>query len=162
MIKTFNAKNLKKLLICLAISLGTGGLSAFLTRNSQAFYNSLAKPPFAPPAYIFGIVWTILYILVGIASFLIVKNGTDNPGVTESFKTYIFNLILLFLWPIVFFNFNILWLSVVVIIISLFTAITVFFKFYGINKAAGYLLLPLVLWILFASVLNISVWWLNK
>ncbi|MBC8595863.1 TspO/MBR family protein [Qingrenia yutianensis] len=162
MIKTFNAKNLKKFLICLAISLGTGGLSAFLTRNSQDFYNTLTRPPFAPPAYIFGIVWTILYILIGIASFLIVKSGIDNSGVSESFKTYIFNLVLLFLWPIIFFNFNNLWLSVIVIIISLFTAITVFFKFYNINKAAGYLYLPLVLWILFATVLNISIWWLNK
>ena len=80
----------------------------------------------------------------------------------ESFKTYIFNLVLLFIWPIIFFNFNNLWLSVIVIIISLFTAITVFFKFYSINKTAGYLYLPLVLWILFAAVLNISIWRLNK
>ena len=90
------------------------------------------------------------------------KSGIDNSGVSESFKTYIFNLVLLFLWPIIFFNFNNLWLSVIVIIISLFTAITVFFKFYNINKAAGYLYLPLVLWILFATVLNISIWQLNK
>lgn len=162
MIKTFNAKNLKKLLICLAISLGTGGLSALFTRGSQEFYNTLAKPFFAPPAYIFGIVWTILYTLIGIASFLVVKDGIDNSGVTESFKLYIVNLILLFIWPIVFFNFHFLSLSVIIIIASLFCAIMVFTKFYEINKAAGYLYLPLVLWILFATVLNVSIWYLNR
>ena len=162
MIKTINAKNFKKLLICLAISLGTGGLSSLLTRNTQDFYNSLIKPSFAPPSYVFGIVWTILYILIGIASFLVVKGGIENSGVTEAFKAYIFNLVMLFLWPLVFFNLNKLWLSLLIIIIGLFTAVSVFFKFYSINKAAGYLYLPLVLWILFATVLNISIWWMNK
>lgn len=162
MIKTINAKNFKKLLICLAISLGTGGLSSLLTRNTQDFYNSLIKPSFAPPSYVFGIVWTILYILIGIASFLVVKGGIENSGVTEAFKAYIFNLVMLFLWPLVFFNLNNLWLSLIIIIIALFTAVSVFFKFYSINKAAGYLYLPLVLWILFATVLNISIWWMNK
>ncbi|MDY5626429.1 MAG: TspO/MBR family protein [Clostridia bacterium] len=162
MIKTINAKNFKKLLICLAISLGTGGLSSLLTRNTQDFYNALIKPSFAPPSYIFGIVWTILYILIGIASFLVVKGGIENSGVTEAFKAYIFNLVMLFLWPLVFFNLNNLWLSLLIIIIALFTAVSVFFKFYSINKAAGYLYLPLVLWILFATVLNISIWWMNK
>ena len=162
MIKTINAKNFKKLLICLAISLGTGGLSSPLTRNTQDFYNSLIKPSFAPPSYVFGIVWTILYILIGIASFLVVKGGIENSGVTEAFKAYIFNLVMLFLWPLVFFNLNNLWLSLLIIIIALFTAVSVFFKFYSINKAAGYLYLPLVLWILFATVLNISIWWMNK
>ncbi|MCI5970486.1 MAG: tryptophan-rich sensory protein [Oscillospiraceae bacterium] len=162
MIKTINAKNFKKLLICLAISLGTGGLSSLLTRNTQDFYNSLIKPSFAPPSYVFGIVWTILYILIGIASFLVVKGGIENSGVTEAFKAYIFNLVMLFLWPLVFFNLNNLWLSLLIIIIALFTAVSVFFKFYSINKAAGYLYLPLVLWILFATVLNISIWWMNK
>lgn len=162
MIKTINAKNFKKLLICLAISLGTGGLSSLLTRNTQDFYNSLIKPSFAPPSYVFGIVWTILYVLIGIASFLVVKGGIENSGVTEAFKAYIFNLVMLFLWPLVFFNLNNLWLSLLIIIIALFTAVSVFFKFYSINKAAGYLYLPLVLWILFATVLNISIWWMNK
>lgn len=162
MIKTINAKNFKKLLICLAISLGTGGLSSLLTRNTQDFYNALIKPSFAPPSYIFGIVWTILYILIGIASFLVVKGGIENSGVTEAFKAYIFNLVMLFLWPLVFFNLNNLWLSLLIIIIALFTAVSVFFKFYSINKAAGYLYLPLVLWILFATILNISIWWMNK
>ena len=82
--------------------------------------------------------------------------------VTEAFKAYIFNLVMLFLWPLVFFNLNNLWLSLLIIIIALFTAVSVFFKFYSINKAAGYLYLPLVLWILFATVLNISIWWMNK
>lgn len=162
MIKTINAKNFKKLLICLAISLGTGGLSSLLTRNTQDFYNALIKPSFAPPSYVFGIVWTILYILIGIASFLVVKGGIENSGVTEAFKAYIFNLVMLFLWPLVFFNLNNLWLSLLIIIIALFTAVSVFFKFYSINKAAGYLYLPLVLWILFATILNISIWWMNK
>lgn len=162
MIKAINIKNFKKLLICLAISLGTGGLSSILTRNSSQFYETLAKPFFAPPPFVFGIVWTIIYILIGIASYLVVKDGIEKPGVTESIKYYLFNLVLLFLWPIVFFNLQAFGLSVILIIIILFVSASVAFKFYQINKVAGYLYIPLVLWVLFASVLNISIWWLNR
>ena len=162
MIKAINIKNFKKLLVCLAISLGTGGLSAFLTRNSNEFYNTLTKPFFAPPSFLFGIVWTILYVFIGVSSYLIVKDGIDKSGVYEAFKLYILNLVLLFLWPIIFFNLKVLGLSVIIIVITLFVSATVSFKFYEINKIAGYLYIPLVLWILFTSILNISIWWLNR
>lgn len=162
MIKAINIKNFKKLLICLALSLGTGGLSAFLTRNSNEFYNTLVKPFFAPPSFLFGIVWTILYILIGVSSYIIIKDGIDKSGVYEAFKLYILNLVLLFLWPIIFFNLKALGLSVIIIIITLFVSATVAIRFYEINKLAGYLYIPLVLWVLFATVLNISIWWLNR
>ncbi len=162
MIKTINAKNFKKLLICLAISLGVGAISSIISQNSREIYNTLIKPPFSPPGYIFGIVWTILYILIGIASFFVVKDGIEKPGVSDAVKAYFLNLFLLFIWPIIFFNFNALFLSVVVIIIALFSAVNVAYKFYQINKTAGYLYIPLVIWILFAAVLNISIWWLNR
>ena len=162
MIKAINIKNFKKLLVCLAISLGTGGLSAFLTRNSNEFYNTLTKPFFAPPSFLFGIVWTILYVFIGVSSYLIVKDGIDKSDVYEAFKLYILNLVLLFLWPIIFFNLKVLGLSIIIIVITLFVSATVSFKIYEINKIAGYLYIPLVLWILFASILNISIWWLNR
>lgn len=162
MIKTINIKNFKKLLICLAISLGTGAISSIISQNSRQIYDTLIKPPFSPPGYLFGIVWTILYILIGVASFFAVKDGIEKPGVKDAVKAYFLNLFLLFIWPIIFFNFNAIFLSVIVIIITLFSAVNVAYKFYQINKTAGYLYIPLVLWILFATVLNISIWWLNR
>ena len=118
MIKTFNIKNLKKLLLALLITLIPAGLSALITMGSMDRYNQLTKPFFAPASNVFGIVWAILYPLIAIALFLVLKNGSDMPGVKDAVKKYIYLIGLLFIWPILYFNFQWDLISLVVIIIS--------------------------------------------
>ena len=151
----------KNLIIAILISLAIGFLSFLLTRNGIENYSlNLIKPSFAPPSFLFGIVWTILYILMGISSYLIYESMSCHKS--NCLLLYILNLVLNFTWPIIFFNLEarlfaflfILLLDTVVILMTL--------CFYGIDKRAGYLNIPYILWLLFATVLNFSVYLLNR
>ncbi len=150
----------KKLLKNLAIPLGVGILASLLIRDGVDFFNeSVNKPAFSPPAFLFPIAWTILYILMGVAAYIveISKNKTDN----KPFIFYFTQLAVNFLWPLVFFNLKWYFLSIVVIAALLTLVILTFIEFFKINKTAGYLLIPYILWLLFATALNIGVYALN-
>lgn len=148
----------KKLFICLLIPLAVGGVSAFLTKYSMQIFESVNKPPLSPPGWLFPVVWTILYLLMGLASYLVVtSNGLDAPGLLAYGVQLIFN----FFWPIFFFNrqmylFSFFWLVIMWLLI-LTTAIL----FYRSSKLAGYLLVPYLLWVAFAGYLNFGVYLLN-
>lgn len=156
MIKAVNGKKIILFLKSIAITIAVGGLSALLTRNSNDFYNALLLPSFAPPSYVFPIVWTILYILLGVSFYL------ARP--LENKASWIFYLLLasLFLWPVIFFKFNQIGFSAIWIILCLVLSIITTLKFYEKNKKAGYLVIPLNIWIAFASVLNIAIYFMNK
>lgn len=156
MIKAINAKKFVKFLSSLAISLAVGGLSSLLTRNSSDFYKSLILPPFAPPSIVFPIVWSILYVLIGISLYLARPLKGDNT------KYFVLLMTFLFFWPIIFFIFKNIGLSLIWILITLVLAIVVTIGFYKENKIAGYLLIPLDIWIAFASILNASIYFLNQ
>lgn len=148
----------KKLIICLVIPLAVGSLSAFLTRNSMETFESINKPILAPPAWLFPVVWTILYILMGIASYLVLTSGKENR---TALIVYSIQLVFNFLWSIIFFNlelylFAFIWLVLLWLLI-LETAIL----FYQISKSAGYLMLPYLLWVTFAGYLNYFIYLLN-
>ena len=151
----------KRLIISILIPLGIGFLSFLLTRNGIENYTlKLIKPFFAPPSFLFSIVWTILYILMGISSFLIYESMSCHKS--NCLLLYILNLVLNFTWPIIFFNLEarlfaflfILLLDIVVVLMNL--------CFYGIDKRAGYLNVPYIIWLLFATILNFSVYLLNR
>ena len=97
----------KKLIICIAIPVGLGALSGFLTSGSMDIFKTLNKPPFSPPAIVFPIVWTILFILMGISAAMIYndKNAPENQKISALF-TYALSLIFNFFWSIIFFNFR--------------------------------------------------------
>lgn len=148
----------KKLLICIAIPLVIGGLAGFLTRSGMAAFQSLNKPPLSPPGWLFPIVWTILYILMGIASY-IVWTAKRPHGAALAF--YGIQLVFNFFWPILFFNleaylFAFIWLLSLWILILITMVL-----FYRIAKAAGYMLLPYLLWVSFAGYLNLFIYLLN-
>ena len=122
-------------------------------------YNSLNKPPFAPPGIVFPIVWTILYILMGISYGIL-----DSNGLTDSDVDLIYCLQLFFnaLWPIIFFALKCrfiayLWILILIVLITL-----MIIKFYERNKLAGLLQIPYLIWVLFASYLNLSIFLLNN
>lgn len=150
----------KPLLIQLLISLGVGGLAGLLTRSSGEVYRSLLLPPLSPPAAVFPVVWTILYLLMGISAYLITISDSSYRG--TALKFYFLQLAVNFLWPLLFFNwsaygFAFLWLVFLWILILL----TVL-SFYKINKTAACLQIPYLLWVAFAGYLNLGVYLLNR
>lgn len=148
----------KKLIICLAIPLAVGGLSAFLTRNSMETFETINKPILAPPGWLFPVVWTILFILMGIASYLVLTSGKPSAS---ALTIYGIQLVFNFFWSIIFFNlemylFAFIWLVVLWLLILKTTIL-----FYQISKPAGYLMIPYLLWVTFAGYLNLAIFLLN-
>jgi len=150
----------KPLLVSLFIPLAVGGLSAYLTSGSMDIYKHLRQPPLAPPGWVFPIVWTILYLLMGTASYLVwVRDSTGRNG---ALMWYGIQLIFNFLWTLIFFNmrqyalafFWLLGLWVLVLITTI--------RFFKEEPAAGWLMIPYVLWVAFAGYLNLGVWLLNR
>lgn len=152
--KTFH---LRKFLISLLVSLGVGLLSALLTRNTIAIYPSLIKPPFAPPPMVFGIVWPILYVLIGISAYLVWK----EPHHSRALYYYYLQLIVNFFWPIIFFNLQAFSLAAIWSAVLWILAVLTSVSFYKVSKAAFWLFLPYVLWLTFATYLSFGIWWLN-
>lgn len=151
-------KQWKTLIICIAIPLAVGVLSALLTRGSMQTFNLINKPKSAPPGWLFPVAWTILYILMGIASYLVVTSNKPNGA---ALITYGLQLIFNFFWSIIFFNleqylFAFIWLVILWILIVKTTV-----KFYRISETAGYLMIPYILWVTFAGYLNLSIFLLN-
>ncbi len=150
----------KKLIFLILIPLIVGIISALLTKNGMSNFDLINKPSFAPKKILFPIVWTILYILMGISSYLIYVNEKIVNKDYELFL-YFLQLSFNFFWSIIFFNlkwylFSFIWLIIMFIIILIIT-----FKFYKINKYSSYLLIPYCIWVLFALVLNFSIYLLN-
>ena len=122
-------------------------------------YNTLQKPPLSPPGFIFGIVWSILYLLMGIAYGILVYKGKSDVAVSKIYWT---QLIVNLIWPILFFVFKLRLFSSVWIILLLILVIDMIIKFYKKDKIIGYSQIPYLLWIMFATYLNIGVYILNK
>ena len=151
----------KRLIICLAIPLVVGGAAGLLTMNSMEAFEALNQPPLSPPGWLFPVVWTVLYVLMGIASYLVSVSDAPQEEKARALWTYGIQLAFNFLWPIAFFNlkwylFAFLWLVILWILI-LITAL----RFGRIRKPAGYLLVPYLLWVAFAGYLNLGIYQLN-
>ena len=150
---------LKPLLLSVLISLGTGGLAALFTGNSMEFYQSLKQPPLSPPGWVFPLAWTILYSLMGVAAYLVWMR--DSTGRNGALFFYGLQLIFNFVWPLLFFNAraylaSLIWLLLLWVLILITTA-----RFFQETKAAGWLMIPYLLWVAFAGYLNAGVWLLN-
>ena len=121
-------------------------------------YNDLIKPTLSPPGIVFPIAWTIIYLLIGISDTLLKEKG-EVPKETK--QLYYTQLIFNYLWTVIFFVFKLRLLSVLWIIILDALVIVMTYQFYKQNKVSGFLLIPYVLWLLFATYLNISIYFLN-
>jgi len=152
--------NTKKLLICLAIPLAVGGLASLIS-GGFTDYKALNQPPLAPPGWVFPVVWSILYLLMGYASYRILVSGKEELHIQKALTAYGIQLFLNFLWPIVFFGLE--WrLAAFFLLIALWIAIFVTMrKFLRLDEKAGDLLLPYLLWVCFAAYLNLGVYLLN-
>ena len=151
----------KTLLIFIAIPLLVGIVAGLLTRGSMEAFSSLNKPPLSPPGILFPIVWTILYTLMGIASFLVYTSGKEKEEVNSALVVYFLQLAVNFFWSIFFFNFgwytfSFFWL--VLLWVLIFYTIRLF---YPISNTAAYLLIPYLFWVTFAGYLNLGIAALN-
>lgn len=145
-------KKYKYIILNLSISLGIGALSAIFTMNAMDVYHTVNLPKCSPPGYLFPIVWTILYILIGLASYLIHRSNSKNKE--TALIIYYFQLLINFAWPIAFFNYQ-SFLLALAILITLCILVAILIKlFYQIRPLAAFLLLPYMGWILFALYLN--------
>lgn len=142
--------NWKCLIISIAIPLIVGGLSALLTKNNMKEYLQLSKPNFAPPGIVFPIVWTVLFILMGISSYMVFNSGLEKYNVIIYSVQLIFN----FFWTIIFFNYNAYKLSFIWILLLWILVVTMIILFSRTNKIAAYLQIPYLLWISYAAILN--------
>lgn len=150
------------LIISIIIAEGVGYLSASFSMTSPAYYNELIKPPFAPPAWLFGPVWILLYLLMAIAAYRIWMHRNSKKGVYNALFYYAVQLALNFLWSIIFFKYKLIAIAFFEIIILLIFIIITTIKFFKIDKVSGLLMVPYLLWVGFASVLNYFLWILNS
>lgn len=155
--------NLAKLLIALAVPLAVGGLSGFATASGvAAWYPTLVKPAFNPPAWVFGPVWTLLYVMMGVAAFLVWRQGLGADGVRLALGVFLLQLLLNGAWSLLFFGLRSpAWAFVDIVALWLAIGGTVWL-FWRVLPAAGLLLLPYWAWVSFAAVLNGSIWSLNR
>lgn len=140
------------------ISLGVGILSAILTKGNMDVYNEV-NTIIKPPSILFPIVWSILYILMGISSYLVYKS--DSKYKKDALLFYISQLIINFLWSIIFFNLRNFLLSFIWIIALDILVIIMIYLFYKSNKKSAYLQIPYMLWLIFASILTYQIYILN-
>ncbi|WP_053955106.1 TspO/MBR family protein [Inediibacterium massiliense] len=161
-IKVKGRKNIFALIVCILIPELVGVLSAFLTKDTYREYANLIKPDFSPPGWVFPIVWTILYFLMGIASYRIFMLGTQNPKVKKALFFYGLQLFFNFFWPILFFGLGLRGFAFVELIVLWVLILITFKKFYKLDAWAGYLLIPYIIWVAFAGILNFFVWKLNQ
>jgi len=152
----------KTLLIALAVPLLTGGLSAFFTRDSMMNFALLNKPPLSPPGWLFPVVWTLLYTLMGLASYLVFTSDTaSDTQIRQALTSYGLQLFFNFFWSILFFNLKSYYFSFIWLCILLFFILLTAWQFYKINKWAGILMVPYILWVTFAGYLNLAIALLN-
>ena len=149
-----------KLSLSILLPLIIGGISGYFTAsNIDSWYVTLNKPSFNPPNYLFGPVWTSLYVLMGISFFLIISSAKKEKN--KLIGIYLIQLTLNFLWSFIFFKFHALGIAAVEIIILWISILIMIIMFYKTNKWAALINIPYLLWVSFASVLNISIYLLN-
>ena len=152
--------NLKKLLLFLAIPLAVGGLATALSGGMAAF-KSMNQPPLSPPGWLFPIVWTILYLLMGYASYRIAVSDAPREDRKKALIFYGVQLFFNFLWPIIFFGFEAYWLAFAILLILWVFIYLTMHLFSQIDETAESLLIPYLLWVTFAGYLNLGVALLN-
>ncbi len=150
-----------KLTLCILLPLLIGGISGYASASGiNIWYMGLNKPFFNPPNYLFGPVWSLLYILMGI-SFYRILQSTPNETRTRAIALFCLQLFLNFCWSFLFFRFQMLAVSFIEIIIMWISIATMIYTFIKIDKTAACMQIPYLMWVSFSSVLNGAIWYLN-
>jgi len=152
----------KGLLIkCIAIPLLVGIVASLISGGGMATFGRLNQPPLSPPGWLFPVVWTILYTLMGISSYLVLTSGGKKEDIRKALTIYAYQLVVNFLWPTFFFNFGWYLFSFIWLVLLWVLVLIMIIQFYQLSKTASYLMIPYLLWLTFAGYLNLAIWWLN-
>jgi len=152
-----------KLIISIVACEGAGGIGAiFTTPAIPTWYAGLKKPTFTPPNSVFGPIWITLYLLMGIAVFLVWREGLGQEGVTIAFVIFWAQLVLNILWSVIFFGLKSLFGGMVMILLLWIAILINIITFFGVSPLAGWLLIPYIIWVSIAANLNVQVWKLNR
>lgn len=146
---------------CIALPLAVGILSSLLTRGSMQEYGMVTKPPLSPPAILFPIVWTILYVLMGVGSYLVLTSDGSKEEIKSALSVYVWQLLVNFLWPTFFFNFGWYLFSFFWLVLLWILVLIMLIRFYRVSKVAAYINIPYLVWLTFAGYLNLGVYFLN-
>ena len=150
-----------KLIISILLPLSVGALAGMFTSQAvPTWYASLNRPSFSPPNWVFGPVWTSLYILLGISFFLIWKEEASKVR-DLAIKVFLIQMLLNFAWSFIFFYFNLIGVALLEIILLWISIASMIYLFYKIKPLAAYLNIPYLLWVSFATILNAGYYFLN-
>ena len=152
-------KKVKSYVFSILLALTVGGLSALATANNMNIYDKINIPPLSPPGWLFPVVWTILYILMGISAAMIFTSDSNKKD--DALFVYAVSLVLNFSWSIFFFNMQAFIISFVILVALWLSIIITIIKYYKIHKPAAWLQLPYLLWATFAGYLNLAIAILN-
>lgn len=156
-------KKILRILVFIIVCELAGVIGSVFTRPSiPGWYAALAKPPFNPPNWVFAPVWTLLYVLMGLSAYLVYERGPRRHEVRTALAVFAGQLLLNALWSIVFFGAHMIFGAAVLIVILWGMILASIWFFSRISRAAAYLLVPYILWVSFAAVLNISLYVLNR
>lgn len=152
-------KKAKPYVFSILLALTVGGLSALATANNMNIYDKITMPPLSPPGWLFPVVWTILFILMGISAAIIFVS--DSAEKESALFVYAVSLVLNFTWSILFFNMQAFILSFIVLVALWVSIIITIVKYFTIDKTAAWLQLPYLIWVTFAGYLNAAIVLLN-
>ena len=149
-------------IIGLALPLAIGGLAGWLTMGSMSTYSALVQPSLAPPPWVFPVVWTILYLMMGIFSVLVWKADAPQAEKKQALTWYVAQLAVNFVWPLLFFNAGLYGIALAWLILMLALVVETIIRFRAISPVSAGLMVPYLLWLLFAAYLNAAIWLLNR
>lgn len=151
--------NIKKIISYIVITLLVGSFFTLFIMDSFNIYNTIDKPFLSPNKIVFPIVWSVLYILMGISLYIISESKYLNKD--KSYLLYILQLLVNSVWPLFFLKFRLFFVSFLIVLLLIYLVIKLILEFYKINKLAAYLQIPYLLWLIFASYLSLGVFLLN-
>ena len=153
--------NKKLLIVCLVVPLAVGGLAALITGGGMDAFEALNKPPLSPPGWLFPVVWSILYVLMGFASWVVLVSGQAQQKVRNALVLYAVQLAFNFLWPIFFFGLSAYLLALIWLILLWLLILATMVLFHRISVPAAWLMMPYLIWVTFAGYLNYGIHMLN-
>ena len=153
--------DLKKFLISIAIPLSVGGISALIVHGNTDIYSKINQPPLAPPSWVFPVVWTVLYLLMGISLYIIWNTHADSGKKRLAFIFFGIQLFLNLIWSPIFFGLQLFLPALIVLVFTWIFTAAMIVSFYAISKPAALLQIPYIIWLTFAGYLNFAIYLLN-
>ena len=160
------SERVKKILsyvVSILIPLAVGTLSALITMGNMDIYEEIITPPLSPPSWLFPVVWTILYTLMGVSAGIVWQKRKEKPKEADkAISYYAISLAFNFVWSILFFNFRLYLPAFAWLIVLLVLIIYTIRAYLKISRVSAYLQIPYAIWVAFAGYLNLAIWFLNK